>query len=149
MTSQLQKFRDAKAAVSQALTDCAVVLRDAFAEASKSLFDSHPILKSIQWTQYTPYFNDGDTCEFSAHTDYPEIEFVDGEQADDYYDVDRRDERGDGTHSERDAAMLAAREFLGVFGDEDYETLFGDHVTVTVTRGAEKPLVTVEEYEHD
>jgi hypothetical protein len=148
MTSQLQKFRDAKAAVSNAMAECETVLKDAFAEASKTLFDAHPILKSVEWQQFTPYFNDGDTCEFSAHTDYPEIEFVDGETPDDYYDVDRRDERMEGT-TERDAAMLAAREFLGVFGDEDYETLFGDHVTVTVARGDDKPIVTVEEYEHD
>lgn len=35
--------------------------------AAKSLFEQYPFLHSIYWTQYTPYFNDGDTCEFSVH----------------------------------------------------------------------------------
>lgn len=35
--------------------------------AANSLFDRYPFLYSIYWTQYTPYFNDGDTCEFSVH----------------------------------------------------------------------------------
>jgi hypothetical protein len=37
------------------------------------LFKQAPKLKSFGWTQYTPYFNDGDTCEFSVHLDYPLI----------------------------------------------------------------------------
>lgn len=39
------------------------VLTDAVAQ----LFDKHPIVEKIFWTQYTPYFNDGDACEFSRH----------------------------------------------------------------------------------
>jgi hypothetical protein len=34
----------------------------------KEFFDASPGVKSIVWTQYTPYFNDGDTCEFSVNT---------------------------------------------------------------------------------
>jgi len=33
------------------------------------LFKQAPNLKSVGWTQYTPYFNDGDTCEFGVHFD--------------------------------------------------------------------------------
>jgi DNA repair exonuclease SbcCD ATPase subunit len=36
----------------------------------KEIFKKHPELESFSWTQYTPYFNDGDECVFSAHTDY-------------------------------------------------------------------------------
>ena len=32
--------------------------------AFKELFDKHPEVKSMQWAQYTPYFNDGEPCEF-------------------------------------------------------------------------------------
>jgi hypothetical protein len=31
---------------------------------SAELFEEFPELESFSWTQYTPYFNDGDTCEF-------------------------------------------------------------------------------------
>jgi hypothetical protein len=34
------------------------------------IFKRNNKFKSFSWTQYTPYWNDGDTCEFSAHTDY-------------------------------------------------------------------------------
>lgn len=33
----------------------------------KQAFVEIPELKIIAWTQYTPYFNDGDACIFSAH----------------------------------------------------------------------------------
>ncbi len=36
----------------------------------KELFKKHPELESFSWTQYTPYFNDGDECIFSAYTSY-------------------------------------------------------------------------------
>jgi DNA repair exonuclease SbcCD ATPase subunit len=39
----------------------------------KEIFKKHPTLESFSWTQYTPYFNDGDECVFSAHTDYISI----------------------------------------------------------------------------
>ena len=39
-----------------------------FAEAFAK---TDPRIQAISWTQYTPYFNDGDSCTFSAHTSYP------------------------------------------------------------------------------
>ena len=42
-------------------------------EGFKQIFKKHPELKSFSWTQYTPYFNDGDECVFSANTDYISI----------------------------------------------------------------------------
>lgn len=35
--------------------------------ASKILFESCPEIKQVHWTQYTPYFNDGEACEFSVN----------------------------------------------------------------------------------
>jgi hypothetical protein len=37
------------------------------------LFKKAPNLKSFGWRQYTPYFNDGDSCVFRVHFDYPYI----------------------------------------------------------------------------
>lgn len=36
-------------------------------DAAKLLFNKYPFLEEIFWTQYTPYFNDGEACEFSVH----------------------------------------------------------------------------------
>lgn len=38
-------------------------------QVAQDAFDKYPELRSFGWTQYTPYFNDGDTCIFAAHTD--------------------------------------------------------------------------------
>jgi len=40
-----------------------------FKTGIKELFNQYPDLKSFAWTQYTPYFNDGDECTFGAYTD--------------------------------------------------------------------------------
>jgi len=39
-----------------------------FDGATKSLFEDFPRVKFIGWSQYTPYFNDGDPCVFSVNT---------------------------------------------------------------------------------
>lgn len=44
-------------------------LQTQFPSMFVELFKQAPNLESIGWTQYTPYFNDGDTCEFGVHTD--------------------------------------------------------------------------------
>lgn len=36
-------------------------------EIYKSVFESFPNIAAIVWTQYAPYFNDGEPCEFSVH----------------------------------------------------------------------------------
>ncbi|MEU7863453.1 hypothetical protein [Nonomuraea sp. NPDC049141] len=38
---------------------------DKFSELLKPLIESSRV-EAVQWTQYTPYFNDGDVCEFSV-----------------------------------------------------------------------------------
>lgn len=35
--------------------------------AFKEFFDACPAVKEVAWTQYAPYFNDGDACEFTVH----------------------------------------------------------------------------------
>lgn len=32
----------------------------------KEFFEEYPEIVAVGWNQYTPYFNDGDTCEFSV-----------------------------------------------------------------------------------
>lgn len=44
-----------------------------FHEGVKELFELHPLLDSFGFQAYSPYFNDGDECRFSALTDYPYI----------------------------------------------------------------------------
>jgi hypothetical protein len=120
-------------------------MKEEFAEASKAifteevkaLFEKFPKLVSFSWTQYTPYFNDGEPCIFSAHTDYPSIQFGDEDEREDEYT--NRETPG------RSEAVEAVSEFLSNFTEEQYELTFGDHSEVIVTKDG----VEVEEYSHD
>lgn len=66
-------------------------LRKDFPTMFTELFAQAPKLKSVSWTQYTPYFNDGDTCEFSAHTDDLYVNGSNSNYDDDDYDEDDED----------------------------------------------------------
>lgn len=52
-----------------------------FNDVTKQLFSKHKTLKIIQWTQYTPYFNDGDVCNFGINHIYYSVEYPEGVDA--------------------------------------------------------------------
>jgi hypothetical protein len=106
-----------------------------FKEWAKDLFAKYPALEFISWTQYTPYFNDGDPCYFrSSHTYYS----LNSDEAEEINDEGF-------TEEELENVQKEISEFLGIFSDDDMESLFGDHCRVTVNaRG-----VSVDEYNHD
>lgn len=35
-----------------------------FSKEARTLFEQFPMVKSVTWTQYTPFFNDGEECTF-------------------------------------------------------------------------------------
>jgi hypothetical protein len=109
--------------------------KEAFSKAAKQIFFDHPGLESFSWEQYTPYWNDGEPCEFSANTEDPDVMF-EGEEYEAYGDNELTPNAV--------KAEKAVAEFLGVFDDDDYEDIFGDHVRVTVTASG----ATTEEYSH-
>jgi len=44
--------------------------QELFKKTTKNFFDSVPEIKAFYWSQYTPYFNDGDECVFSVNDVY-------------------------------------------------------------------------------
>lgn len=122
--------------------------KEALSDEFKSFFDSHPECIGLRWTQYTPYFNDGEECVFGVHefnvkmTNSPPDSGDDGDGFEDAY--------GWGDNKERKAsepfksAAAAARKLQAV-GKEVYRIAFGDHVKVTATREG----FEVEEYDHE
>lgn len=135
-------FQNAKAQMKEFQEKMKQEGKDFFLKISKELFEQNPKLIKFGWIQYTPYYNDGDPCEFSAHVDYPKM-LIDGEDESEF-DEERwcsRDEK------ETEASQICDKvtEFLSQFDDEDMELLFGDHCEVIVTREG----VEVESYDHD
>jgi hypothetical protein len=129
--------------------------KNIFSEMSKEVFENNPNLQDFSWTQYTPYFNDGDTCEFSVNTDYFYINRSNSDS--DYIDVwyvtkpeyhDRIDFKKFGFNNVEEVvkAVSEVKDILDMFDEDDYMEMFGDHAEVTVSRN---DGVTVDGYDHD
>jgi hypothetical protein len=141
-TKALNELRKKRSELDKLIQDAAKKL---FAEASEDLFDKHPTLESFGWTQYTPYFNDGDTCTFSANNSEPAIN---GEDDWDYtYGRDKYYDGKINTKYDPNKKKLYddVQEMTSNFHDDDLLMMFGDHCKVTVNRSG----VTIDDYEHD
>lgn len=42
-------------------------LRKSMEELFKEFWEKNPVITAVVWTQYAPYFNDGDPCIFRVH----------------------------------------------------------------------------------
>jgi hypothetical protein len=132
-----------------------------FTDLTKTIFEEHPKLESFGWSQYTPYFNDGETCTFSANTDYIYINGQPADEADwinetkitNYGTWNREKRQYEGRTEvpnldyDPDLAKITdeVKEFLSNFDEDFFLSQFGDHAEVTITAEG----VSVDEYEHD
>jgi len=93
-------------------------------------------VEAVRWTQYTPYFNDGDPCVFHVYNITVQFE-KEGEFFEDY-------DKGDLSKAEG-AIIDSLQKALDAIPEEIMLCLFGDHAQVTVFRGGYE----VERYNHD
>lgn len=127
-------------------------LRHEFPKLGQPLFDKSKKIESIGWTQYTPYFNDGDSCEFGVNFDL----YINGS---DQYDIEDEDNffkehlgygdsrRVNPNYDPNEAKILEDFQLLLQEIPEDfYEDLFGDHAQVTMHKDGR---IEVEEYDHE
>ena len=140
----MSDYRAAVAQVKKARQDAKRAMHAAFSEACAGLFKAHPELTSFAWQQYTPYFNDGDACEFSARVEEPDINEVSGYDIDEGW-TDREGNKRGGEHAALVPLQEAVAELLQEFDQEDLKEMFGDHMTVTVTPDG----ITTDDCEHD
>ena len=124
-------------------------------EEFKKFFEVNPGIAKFTWTQYSPYFNDGDECVFSVN--YPTFtNDADGEIEYDELESELEDSwlYGEDAYGEYSGTPTAAEEaamdeLTGLWGfsvmDDLFEALFGNHVRVTAT----KEGISVDEYSHD
>lgn len=150
-------------------------LRLEFPKLVTPFMEESNFIENISWTQYTPYFNDGDSCTFGVNTDYLS---VNGDYENKMYrdvisfkikneedlEIDKKmcEEMGyrlskrkigdygykkNIEYSAYEASILKnIKSVLAQIPDDFYEDLFGDHVQVTITKQGE---ITVEEYDHE
>jgi hypothetical protein len=132
-----------------------------FTDLTKTIFEDHPKVKSFGWNQFTPYFNDGETCEFSANVDYIQIndepvdesDWINETKITNWGTFNREKRQYEGRtevpNFNYDPELVKAcdeiREFLRNFDNDFFMSQFGDHAEVTITAEG----VSVDEYEHD
>jgi hypothetical protein len=111
-------------------------------------FEENPECVALRWSQYTPYFNDGDTCTFAVHE--LNLKMSDSkEDAGDYEDgfEDTYAYGDEEARKEKNPFKKAANgvKELGRIDDDLFLFAFGDHCEVTATRDG----FEVDEFSHD
>ena len=144
-------FKDTVEQITKTIEDAKKDAEKALVTEFSDVFQRHPEIKCITWTQYTPYFNDGYACTFRVNdiyaSNYEECshwgEWDDSEdEPDDFevyssYDLSRNNKL-------KDIADLF--DFMSSsIGEEILEFAFGDHVKVKVTQAG----VETDDYDHD
>jgi hypothetical protein len=161
--STLSEIKTIKKEIEKLRSDAKKKVEEIFKVAALELFVEYPNLQEFGWTQYTPYFNDGDPCTFRSSHDSPFITFMNGNEETDEDEDDYQEEWSDykyydgygkdrklktGLTKEQKAELKtgnAVGKFLENFDDEDMENLFGDGYKVTVTKDG----IVVDDYDHD
>lgn len=124
---------------------------DYFKMATLAVFEEYPELESFAWTQYTPYFMDGDVCEFGVNPDYIDavINGTEVEVSKCYGEWNALEKRYDPKPEEEYTTAEKLGDVLpglvSSVNEDVMKDLFGDHAKVTVNREG----IIVEEYEHD
>ena len=116
---------------------------DAFDNIFSEFFAAFPNIKTIHWTQYTPYFADGDECVFGIN----QISFSDKDhtELEGTYNTEKGEEED---VTEGSPEYIAARNEMAttINGMEDYlKSRFEDHSYVNVWAGGSER----EDHEHD
>jgi hypothetical protein len=116
-----------------------------FNTVAKELFETHEQLEEFSWTQYTPYWSDGETCYFNVND-----AMINGEEGISDWEV--KDARKNKESQEKIAVLenlveitSDVQELLDSIGEECLEEMFGDHAQITVT----KDSVVVDSFDHD
>jgi len=158
---KLKELKERQSQISDIKREVLNLSSDIFEEFYKYIFQEYPTLESFGWTQYTPYFNDGDATIFSVHTDYIS---VNGEYVDDTNwapevnvinwgnwnrELKVYEGRVEEPNPNYDPVLTSASNeitnFLGKFDNDFYLTKFGDHASITVTKDG----VDISDYDHD
>lgn len=131
-----------------------------FTKAINQIFVEYPQLETIAWTQYSPYFNDGEECTFSVHAStfsnapadefnlWGEFEDVEQAQEKQYWAIG--DNWYDNEHIAAPEGLAAVHsEFDRILQSSEFEDIlhemFGNHVKVICT----KTGIDTEEHDHD
>jgi len=136
-----QQYKDLRAKIAAAKKEMETTAKNLFKEMSSAFFTENPDIMGFGWTQYTPYWCDGDVCTFSANTDYPTVMIMIGNDL--YaYDDNRGEFEVNGVEARTYEDYQRTFKSLGVKNTmsitEDGKTISYDPRTGSITRDGEK-----------
>ena len=161
MIEKLEVIKQKKLEIEALKNELNEISQSSFDEFRCYIFGKYSQLESFGWTQYTPYFNDGDSTIFSANTDYLIIngDYVDesnwispvniinwgnwNSETKSY--IGRVEEENKNFDKNLSDATNEIIDFLSNFDNDFYLTKFGDHAEITVTKSS----VDISDYDHD
>ena len=112
----------------------------------KIIFEKTQV-KAIYWTQYTPYFNDGEECTFEIHSILVSTDtlstFDEDEKSSNTYAIDYLDSK---VFSDYEIELIS--NLVRILQDEDIAEVlkfsFGDHVAITATEEG----ISIQDHNH-
>lgn len=158
---KLKDLRRTNSQINELKKEALKISENIFDDFRHHIFSKYQQLESFGWTQYTPYFNDGEACIFYANTDYL---IINGEYAEDsnWFNKEnvinwgqwnrdlkihegRVEEPNTNYNEELVNAYNEIVSFLSNFDNDFYLSKFGDHAEVIVT----KTGVNISDCDHD
>ena len=137
----MSKVEEITARVTEAHQVFQKTCREAVKEIFDDLFVNHPEIKTVYWSQYTPYFNDGDECIFNVHDINVSPDYF--EEIDSPYHDDENEQNFNIPPN-----LAKAIKEINKFASDNLQAMkdmFGDHAFVRAHTGG----FEVREYEHD
>ena len=135
--------------------------QELFKQTTKLFFEKNPAITAMIWTQYTPYFNDGDTCEFSVgDPSFTNVDDLDDLSRWGEYEGEDEDKWSESSwgfkyQSEKKGTVFegidpaSIEKFSSLIQSSEMEdvmkAMFGDHVRVVATRDG----FDVDDHDHD
>jgi len=144
MSEVNEQFEEIKKLKKQYEDAVKAVGREGISKLLAPLFERYPRVLHVTWTQYTPYFNDGEPCEFNANGRYADVTFSPAESDVMTKESAKAETRWSSKDPAEQEAIKAFHDALGI-DDSVMLAAFGDHVEVTVDRNG----IEVVEYEHE
>lgn len=153
--TKLTEFKTQLDAIEQQRIELFKSIETQFVSLAQKILSESPVIGCIAWSQYTPYFNDGDECIFHVHDVYafsPSVaEWIDenGVQSEMYWgEIDEGDaptlEGEEAINTKVSPSVNELTSFIHE-NEELMKDIFGDHVRICITRTS----VYLDQYDHD
>lgn len=149
-SSKLEKIKALKEEYMKEIKGCGTEI---VKEAAKPFFEDYPSINSFTVYAYTPWFNDGDACEYSVY--FGEFKKING-KTEDFDSIGAKwsygEDAGKFFFKEKDLQKKTESFHViqDLFSDRDLVYhIFGDHMQIVISRDGENVSVDAQEFDHD